>query len=162
MILKNLISKYTSYNHWANKEITQWLKTLDQNILYKETLSSFTSIDLTLQHMKNAQYFWLAVLAETDFRNLDETIKVNASDFVINDLLAGSQLMIDIFTLYTEEELLKQVSNAATTQSRYDFILHVINHNSYHRGQVVTMSRTHGVRSNIPNMDYEYYLWSQH
>ncbi len=41
------------------KTMTRWLKTLDSNILYKETPSSFSSIDLTLQHLNHSQNFWL-------------------------------------------------------------------------------------------------------
>ncbi len=142
--------------------MTRWLKTLDSNILYKETPSRFSSIDLTLQHLNHSQNFWLTILAEGDVTKLDETIKFNAADIIIANLLTGSQQMLDIVEAYTEEELLKQVSNGATIQSRYDFILHAINHNSYHRGQIVTMSRCLGVVNNIPNTDYEIFLWSEH
>ena len=161
MILKKIISRYTTYNHWANEKMTQWLKTFDSDLFYKEVPSSFSSIDLTLHHMKNAQRFWLTILAEGDVTKLDETIRLNATDEVMKQLLTGSQQMIDTFVRYSDEELLKQVSNGATIQSRYDFILHVINHNSYHRGQIVTMSRCLGIVNNIPALDYEVFLWSE-
>ena len=160
MTLKKIISDYTRYNHWANKKMTRWLKSLDKDLLYKETPSSFSSIDLTLQHINHAQNFWLTVLTEGDTTKLDETIKFNAVDVVITDLLAGSQQMLDSYEAYTEDELLKKVSNGVTIQCRYDFILHAINHNSYHRGQIVTMSRRLGVINNIPNTDYEAFLWA--
>jgi len=162
MTLKKIISGYSRYNYWANEKMTRWLKSLNSDILYKETPSSFSSIDLTLQHMNHAQNFWLTVLAEGDVTKLDETIKFKAIDIVMTDLLAGAQQMLDTFERYTEEELLKQVSNGATTEGRYDFILHAINHNSYHRGQIVTMSRCLGVVNNIPNMDYDTFLWAEH
>ena len=160
MNLKKIISRYTTYNHWANEKMTQWLKTFDNKLLYKEVPSSFSSIDLTLQHMKNAQRFWLTILAEGDVSKLDETIRLNAADQVMKELLTGSQQMIDTFEGYSDEELLRQVSNGATIQSRHDFILHAINHNSYHRGQIVTMSRCLGIVNNIPPLDYEVFLWS--
>jgi uncharacterized damage-inducible protein DinB len=159
MSLKKMISSYTRYNHWANERMTQWLKTLESNILFKEALSSFGSIDLTLQHMNHAQRFWLAIITEADVTKLDETLKVNAADIVMNDLLSGSQQMLDTLNAYTEEELLKQVPSTGMVQNRYEYILHVINHNSYHRGQIVTMIRCLGVADNIPAMDYEVFLW---
>lgn len=159
MILKKLITNYTSYNHWANVKLTDWLKTLERNIVYQETASSYNSIDLTIQHMLHAQNFWLSVLTVQDFKNMDETAKNNSFEINVASLLAGSQRMIETFNEYTEAELLEQVSTDATTQSRYDFILHVINHNSYHRGQIITISRQMGVKENIPCTDYEYFLW---
>jgi hypothetical protein len=35
-------------------------------------------------------------------------------------------------------------------KSRYEFILHVINHSTHHRGQIVTMCRRLGAVDNIP------------
>ncbi len=162
MHFKTIITSYTGYNLWANRKMSEWLKTLDQNILYKQTPSSFNSIDLTLQHMVHAQNFWLTISAEEDISQLDETIKANAVDMVMNELLAGSQQIRAKFISYTEEDLQKQVSNGATTQSRYHFILHVINHNSYHRGQIITMSRSLGIENNIPNTDYDEFLRLKH
>jgi uncharacterized damage-inducible protein DinB len=161
MGLSKIISSYARYNHWANETMTHWLKTLERDILYKETPSSFRSIDLTMQHMNHAQNFWLAIITERDITKLDETIKLNATDIIMNDLLTGSQQMVDTFRAYSEEELLKQLPSTDMVQSRYEYILHVINHNSYHRGQIVTMSRCLGVVDNIPSMDYDVFLWSE-
>jgi uncharacterized damage-inducible protein DinB len=160
MSLTRMISSYTMYNYWANERMTQWLKTLEKNILYKQTPSSYGSIDLTLQHMNRAQNFWLTIITEGDVTKLDETVKVNAIDITINNLLAGSQQMCDQFMGYDEVELLQQVHSTDMVQSRYEYILHMINHNSYHRGQIVTMSRCLDIDNNIPPMDYEVFLWS--
>lgn len=157
--LNKLISNYTRYNLWANEQMAQWLKTLERNILYKETPSSFGSIDLTLQHMNNAQNFWFAIITGADSTKPGEAIRLNAANVIVDDLLAGSQQMLTQFTAYTEEELLKQIPSNDMIQSRYDFILQVINHNTYHRGQIVTMSRCLDVVDNIPAMDYEVFLW---
>jgi uncharacterized damage-inducible protein DinB len=78
-----------------------------------------------------------------------------------SQLQAVSRLMLDEFGGYTEEELLEKVASTDMVQSRYEFILHAINHNSYHRGQIVTMCRHLGVVDNIPAMDYEVFLWSE-
>jgi len=161
MNLKKLISDYTRYNHWANEEMTRWLKTLDRKLLYTETASSFKSIDLTIQHMNHAQSFWNAVITQADLTKLDETIKHDAAESNMNDLLKLSQQIHSLFAAYSEEELYKQVSTGEMLQCRYDYILHMVNHNSYHRGQIITMSRELGVVNNIPTTDYDIYLWLQ-
>ena len=38
--------------------------------------------------------------------------------------------------------------------NRYDYILHIINHSTFHRGQIVTMSRAIGITDGIVNTDY--------
>ena len=86
----------------------------------------------------------------------------DAADRSFSLLLRGSRLMLDAFGAYTEKELLEKVASTDMVQSRYEFILHVINHNSYHRGQIVTMCRQLDVVDNIPAMDYEVFLWSSH
>lgn len=162
MSIKKIISGYARYNHWANEEMTKWLKTLGDNLFYKETPSSFSSISLTVQHMIDAQTFWFAIITEADVTKLDESTKYNTTDNIINDLLAGSQQMLNKYGAYTEDELLKQLPATDMIKCRYEYILHVINHNSYHRGQIVTMSRCLGVVDNIPVTDYDVFLWLGH
>jgi len=36
--------------------------------------------------------------------------------------------------------------------------MHVINHGTYHRGQIITMARSLGVTHGIPKTDYNLYL----
>ncbi len=40
---------------------------------------------------------------------------------------------------------------------RYEYIVHVVNHSSFHRGQLVTMARQLGIDKDIPNTDYNIY-----
>jgi uncharacterized damage-inducible protein DinB len=157
--LKAAILDYTKYNHWANVTLTDWLKSMDVELLHREVKSSFTSIDLTLQHMKNAQNFWYAVVTGADIDFLDEQLRIDSSDWVIEELLKGSHNLVDLVALLNENDLLSKVSSPAMTKTTYEFLLHAINHNSYHRGQIITISRSLGIRENIPNTDYDSYLW---
>ena len=77
----------------------------------------------------------------------------------MTNLLAGSQRLVDTCKTYSEEDLLQQLPSTDMIQPRYEYVLQVINHNSYHRGQIVTMSRFLGVTGKIPSMDYEVFLW---
>jgi uncharacterized damage-inducible protein DinB len=75
LVLKTAIMDYTRYNHWANETLTDWLKSIDVKLLYKEIKSSFPSIDFTLQHMKNAQNFWHAVISNANINSFESGIK---------------------------------------------------------------------------------------
>jgi uncharacterized damage-inducible protein DinB len=153
------ILDFTRYNHWANEVLTGWLKSIDEKLLYMEVKSSFASIDLTLQHMIHAQNFWHAVLSKSDTDALDEEVRINFAGWVMKELLKGSQNLVNLVASLSDEGLLTRVSSPAVTQARYEFILHAVNHNSHHRGQIMTIIRTLGVVEGIPNTDYDTYLW---
>jgi uncharacterized damage-inducible protein DinB len=159
MNVKPVITKYVNYNYWANERMTDWLKSLDRSLLHKDIPSSFRSIDLTVQHIIHSQNFWLAVNTGSDISRLDEEIRVNQSDRVMTELMASSQRMIDTYGSYSEGELVTKVTSPDATDSRLEFIIHNVNHGSYHRGQVVTMARGLGVTEGIPTTDYDVYLW---
>ena len=159
LVLKTAILHYTTYNHWANETLTDWLKSIDVKLLYKEIKSSFPSIDLTLQHMKNAQNFWYAVISNADINSLDQELRMDSIDWVIQELLKGSQNLVNLVAFLDDYDLLTSVSSPAMTKTRYEFIFHAVNHNSYHRGQIITISRSLDITENIPNTDYDTYLW---
>lgn len=162
MSLRAVIADYTLYNYWANKRLTQWLTGLDAKLLYQKTESSFSSIDLTLQHMKNAQNFWYAVITNDSLAHLDETILLNSVNIVIEELLKGSQKMINKYNAFSEKELLTEVTSPVSpdmVQKKYKFILHTVDHNSYHRGQIISMIRFLGIYKDIPATSYEAFLW---
>lgn len=158
MSLQNAISSFVKYNHWANEKLNAWLMGLDDDLLYTETASSFPSIAATVQHLQESHRFWLCVITVEPVSMREETHDAATN---LEWLLEDSNRMLDEFSAYTEEDLLMKVSSPDMTQTRYDFILHTVNHNSYHRGQIVTMCRRLGIADNIPAMDYEVFLWSQ-
>src|SRR5271154_6835491 len=115
-----LISNYARYNHWANKTMTEWLKMLDSKLLYQETLSSFSSIDLTVQHMNQSQNFWFGVITESDVRNPDATVKVKSAGVNMDDLADGSLQWLNKIKTYNEADLLKKVPSNDMVQCRYE------------------------------------------
>ena len=116
-----------------------------------------TTIALTIRHMQQSQLFWLGIITK---RNLDLTTEPPAQETDLGQLLAGSRLMEAAFSGYTETQLMEEIESIDLTKPRYEFILHVINHNTYHRGQIITMCRNLGVTDHVPTMDYEVFLWS--
>ena len=157
----NTCKHYCAYNYWANKRLSDWLVRLDINLLTKEVESSYKSIDLTVQHLLRSQKFWHLFILESDYAHFDWSIKTNATLAILEELKSHSELLRNDFSLLTEEDLAKELyldmSWARNQQSRLDYIIHIINHNSYHRGQVVTMARQLGVQTDIPNTDYNMY-----
>jgi uncharacterized damage-inducible protein DinB len=158
MSLKNLISNYAAFNEWANTEIVTWLKTLDKELLYKKTASSYPSIDYTLQHILRGQKFWFLFITGQDTSNFNWSVYEGEVERIMEDLLTSSAAMKQTYSAFSEQELLEvlnlEVPWAKNSRSRYDYIVHIIDHGSFHRGQIVTMARSIGVTEGIVNTDY--------
>ncbi len=158
MSLLKLINNYTRFNAWANNEIIQWLQQVDTAFLYQETPSSFKSLDFTLQHILRAQKFWLAFITDKETKNFNWSVRPNEVENILRELGEVSIQMQDQFAFFTEAQMNDMmVLNEKWMQnslSRYEYIIHVINHSSFHRGQLITMARTLGITEGIVNTDY--------
>jgi len=158
MSLSKLVSNYTSFNAWANLNMVTWLQSIDRELLYTPAVSSFTSIDYTLQHILRTQRFWYTFITEQDTSLLNWAVREKEVEHIMQELLALSDEMKNNFGNYTENELLQilhlDTPWANNSLSRYEYIVHVVNHSTFHRGQIVTMARSLGVTSGVPNTDY--------
>jgi len=57
--VKELLSNLASYNLWATVRLCDFLKTIPEEELDKEFVSSFPSLRKTLYHAWGAQQIWL-------------------------------------------------------------------------------------------------------
>lgn len=159
MYIRNLSNRLLSYNLWATERITSWLMTIDRSKLYVDLGSSFGSIDRTLQHILSAQNYWYSILIEDRVNEFNQSFKENSVAEVMSDLIKGAQKIVDDISELNEQQLIERIKVSDSTQSRYEYIFHLVNHNSYHRGQVVSMCRSLGIKDEIPVTDYDAYLW---
>jgi uncharacterized damage-inducible protein DinB len=159
MHLQNLTNRFLNYNLWAVKRLTSWLMTIDRAKLYENTGSSFGTIDRTLQHILSAQIYWHSIIVNGQIKEFNQPLKENAVDEVIADLVTGAQQLITSLSTWNEQQWIEPIQVSDSTQSRYEYILHLVNHTSYHRGQIVTMCRALGITDEIPVTDYDAYLW---
>lgn len=157
--MKHFVTRFLRYNHWANERLTSWLLTLDRSLLYKATGSSFGTIDRTLRHILDAQIYWHTLLVTGRILEFNSPPDEQAADEVIAGLNKSDRQLIESLASLSEEQLLERIQVSDSNQSRYEYILHLVNHGSYHRGQVVTMCRALEVTGEIPVTDYDAYLW---
>ncbi len=158
-MIQKLTTRFLKYNLWANERLTSWLMTLHPNLLYEKTGSSFGTIAHTLQHIVSAQIYWHAIIANGQINAFNQSVKENAIAQIIADLVISSQQLIDDLSILNDQQLIEAIQASDSTQSRYEYILHVVNHSSYHRGQVITMCRALSITEEIPVTDYDGYLW---
>jgi uncharacterized damage-inducible protein DinB len=159
--ITSLIHDYVNYNHWANATLITWLRIKPEHTMDKPIPSSFPSIKLTLLHIWEAEEFWLSVIKEepapTPLRvSFDGTV-----DDVFNGLTDSSELFKAFVNSLTAEELQEDVQLvspwAESNSPRIEFIMHCMNHGTYHRGQIVTIARNLGF-TDAPMTDFNFYL----
>lgn len=156
--MKELLSQYAAYNYWANKKITGLAVNLTDAQLKKETPSSFNTIFSTLLHLWDVELGWYNRLTG---KETPEWPGKNFNGGIIelaNGLLAQSAQWTGLLQQFTEEELLEQrtytnIKNETYTQPVYEQVHHLFNHQSFHRGQIITLMHNAGV-SGLPSTDF--------
>jgi uncharacterized damage-inducible protein DinB len=159
--MKTLVENVTNYNFWANQKIAHWLLRLPEEKLYQQATSSFESIDLTVQHIVRLQKFWFAFVKNEDVNNFDWSKRNRDAINIIAELVATSQQVKDFVKNCNANELSETLELnmpwAKNTLPRYEYIMHNNNHNTFHRGQIITIARQIGIIENIPNTDYNFF-----
>lgn len=158
MSLHQLINSNLAYNTWANERIAQWLSTIDESMLYANADSSYNSIDLTVQHIHCVERYWSAFIHEEDIVNFDWSVFEKQAAQNLSNLSEQSLLMKQSMGNFDESQLNKilplDTPWSKNNQARFHYIFHMLNHSTYHRGQIVTIARQLGVTEGIPGTDY--------
>lgn len=146
-----------TYNHWANQQILQVAQQLTPEQAHSEIVSSFNSVHKTIHHMMNAEYIWWNRMRLTEVPFLPYEADVEMSQMVRNWLAYSLQWKewTDKASLNAlEHEFMYQnTKREQFKQPVYQVMLHLFNHQTYHRGQLVTMFRQLGI-TNLPATDF--------
>jgi uncharacterized damage-inducible protein DinB len=146
---KKYFTTLAGYNHWADNSAIEWLTQINDEQWNQVITSSFSSIRQTAIHIASAEKIWI------DFwRNVPDPVYLSAEfNGTKNDLIEiwkkASAGLKDFIDEYPEENYLQQVTVRKPNGEigRIEFfqtLPHVINHSTYHRGQLVTMLRQVG------------------
>ncbi|SHL29294.1 DinB family protein [Flavobacterium saccharophilum] len=159
MSLKKIMSNYADYNLWVNQQFVNWLSPKSDELLYAEVPSSFSTIMKTLDHIWSTEEYWFSVISET--APTEKKIENELSrDQIFEGLLNASAKLKQFIHSLSEEDLVKEVK---ITNPWFEcelpiseYLIQVINHGTYHRGQIVTMGRNIGI-TDASNTDYNFY-----
>jgi uncharacterized damage-inducible protein DinB len=162
--MKELLRQLATYNTWADQKIMDLVLTLPEEKQKTEVPSSFNSLYRTVLHMWNSSSIWWQRITSPDNivppeKNFDGTMQD-----IVNAMLLQSQQWLAWINEMTEgslKEMLhyKSLKGEPFSQPLSDIALHVCNHGTYHRGQLVNMLRQLGVTTAIPQTDYS--LWAR-
>ena len=161
--MKELLQQLASYNIWANQKIMEVILTLPDEKQVAEVPSSFSSLYKTVLHMWDAESIWWQRM------KLHERLIVPSENFngsmkdIINGLIQQSTQWLDWVSSASDIALdhVFQYQNSKKEQFKqpiYQMMLHVFNHDTYHRGQLINMLRQLGVEK-LPQTDF--IVWSR-
>ena len=161
--MKELFVQYASYNVWATGLLLETVQHLSEEQQRTEIKSSFPGLYKTLLHMLDAESIWWQriKLQEKITRPSDEF----SESFTELSMLLQQQnrQWLEWVSSTTEHGLQHEFIYLNTKKERFkqpvfQMLLHLFNHGTYHRGQLVTMLRQLGIEK-IPATDF--ILWSR-
>jgi uncharacterized damage-inducible protein DinB len=156
--MKQLLQQYAAYNIWANQKLFDCINNLSDDQVNREITSSFTSIYKTVLHMWFAEDVWWQRLKLVEQFDLS-TEKFNGSFAEMQKRYSQQSAEWAAWVNNATEAQLTHVFAYQNTkreqfkQPVYEMLVHIFNHGTYHRGQLVTMFRQLGVEK-IPQTDF--------
>lgn len=160
--MKVTLTKYAHYNCWANQQMLDCIFNLTDDQIHQTIESSFTSIYKTCLHMWDTEAIWWQRV------KLIENVVIPSESFsgsiteLGNAWSQQSKQWKEWIDLAMPNTLEHEFSYMTTKKDRfkqpvYEVLLHLFNHQTYHRGQLVTMIRQTGF-TKIPGTDFIKYL----
>jgi uncharacterized damage-inducible protein DinB len=140
-----------AYNSWADQRIFDALEMLTNEQYQKDMKTSHGGVHGALTHIVGAEKIWLsrwvgrpdaAILKSTDVSSLPELKKIwEKVGYETAKFLGGltDKKLQETFSITTSK-------GETYTHVYWHAIQHMVNHSTYHRGQIVAMLRQLGVQ----------------
>lgn len=149
------------YMLWADRVILRALREVTPEDLLRDTGSSFPSLLQTIAHIAGAEKIWLSRFLGTALdhfpteHDFSELIPLLVS---WEETAAGIEAFLAGLTDEQLEASLAWANSRGESFNRplWQPVFHLVNHSSYHRGQLVTMLRQMGYEA--PGTDLIYFL----
>ncbi|HWC53021.1 MAG TPA: DinB family protein [Chitinophagaceae bacterium] len=161
--MKEMLQQLAVYNFWANQRMFETILILPEEKQKAEVPSSFKSIYATILHMWNAEsVWWQRMKLQERISAPSEFFKGSMQELTI-ELLQQNRQWIEWINAASEAALDHVFQYQTSRKEQFkqpisQMLLHVFNHGTYHRGQLVNMLRQLEVEK-IPQTDF--IVWSR-
>ena len=156
--MKDILSQLAAYNLWANQKLLDVILALPEEKQKQEVPASFKSLFATVLHLWDAESIWWQRM------KLHERFLVPSENFIgdMKDLADGllqQNRQWEEWVNQASDQSLEHVFQYRNTKKEqfkqpvYQMILHVFNHGTYHRGQLVNILRQLSIEK-IPQTDF--------
>jgi len=151
MELNNIRPLY-DYNRWANQRILTVASTLASDDFIRPMGNSFSSLRDTLAHILSAEWIWLERWQGRSPRALLEAVTFPTVQSLESRWETVEHDQMQFIEALTPQRLGEELAYINQKGQRYSYplwqqLVHVVNHSSYHRGQVITLLRQLGAEA---------------
>ena len=161
--MKEILEQYATYNSWANQRLIDCILPLPEEQRTRQLASSFSSLHKTLLHLWYTDSIWWQRMKMQEVI-VDPTVGFKGSTEDASMALIQQDTAWESWVHHASLAALEHVFHYQNTkreqfkQPVYQVLMHLFNHGTYHRGQLVTM--LHQLNSTkIPSTDF--ILWSR-
>jgi uncharacterized damage-inducible protein DinB len=146
---KRYYKELAEFHVWATETVCSWLDKIDDAQWKQIIVSSFSNIESTALHTATAEKLWLERFENKPSNDiLFNSFKGSKSELtaICRKLAKDLQKLIENFDeeRLTENLTYKNIKGVEFSIPYYWLFAHVVNHATYHRGQLVTMLRQVG------------------
>lgn len=156
--MKEILQQYGSYHLWAHEKLLTATLGLSEEQQKQELQSSFRSLYLTYLHLWDAESTWWQRVRLQEQIILPSRQSALTMQEIANGLVNQSKQW-DEFIAHSTTAALEHVFAYYNSKREYcknevwKTLLHVFNHGTYHRGQVVNILHQLNI-TKIPNTDF--------
>ena len=148
-----------SYHRWATLECLEHVQAVGKEYYTREAANSFASIKATVEHVIGTEKLWLDRMNKVGkpvFGHFDVSTVEKAKEVF---LLLHAEMELYFSSLsedqWNERIAYKNLRGDDFEHTREEMLFTVVNHGSYHRGQITSFLRQFG-KAGIP-LDYTYF-----
>ena len=161
--MKELLQQLAAYNIWANQRLLEVILALPEEKQKQELPSSFKSLYRTVLHMWSAENIWWQRMKLQEHITKPFDIFKGTMEELANEYLQQNRQWQEWVNNASDAALdhVFQYQNFQREQFKqpiYQMLLHVFNHGTYHRGQLINMLRQLGI-TKLPDTDF--IVWSR-
>jgi uncharacterized damage-inducible protein DinB len=140
------------YNAWANHRALDAASALTAEQLVKPLGSSFSSVRDTLAHICGAEWIWLERFQGRSPSSLPDTTQFGNVSSLRAHWGVQETRLLDFVRGLTQTDLdrtleYKTLKFGVYKNPLWQSMQHVVNHGTYHRGQITTMLRQLGAQA---------------
>lgn len=147
--MKYTLLRHLHYSLWANGKLAEFIAKADENVFDTEVKSSFPSLKKTVLHIWDAEYIWLRRLQGESLKEYPSKNFTGNRAEALKGFTDNSKALLDYVAAQPAEYgntsiTFKNLKGDEFTNTVEEILMHVVNHGTFHRGQLVTILRTLG------------------
>ena len=149
------------FNDWANQRALSGAEKLTVDQFTKSMGSSFSSVRDTLAHIYGAEWIWLERFQGRSPSSLPNAAQFSDIHSLRQRWLEHEQHLLQFVRGLTQSDLDREMEYKTLRFGVYrnplwQSMLHVVNHGTYHRGQVTTLLRQLGAEPLLMDLMHFY------